>query len=532
MIAGTTEDQKDTQTTLETPIEQPAVEKIIQQAPEKVVEKNNEPPVLFLTQEQIAPLFGKYYADKQKLFREKGALLTLKGADTNQETDKNLSDLLTEPMTEKDTLEVAHVDGLLRCLVGLEPALKSTLGIFPVYSAEDCKRMLEEAAYEQLIKDPAYQEFLPATQPLEDTSRSNPEYQKRVQQAQKLRAFAQRNLKESGLDAKTIYLHYLNSIADSKEMLLGNTKESKLDIMECTQCIFPFNEKDYHFTGAIVHLVDNLESKTAFIEFYNSLGGNIPKEYGDALKTFFVEKGYKIEEKTISKHEQRNLDCGIFMATRLVEAALRFKKVVFESRLKEITDTISKQKYDEILRAIRHEYSILLSTAGYETPITDDLKAHLKKQQQKFTHPQSEEESDDVSLLLNFLSETDWESIIFYAALMGTGLFLSWPIVSPILTTMATAFTFNALATIVMGGGIFGFGLVLFEFLEECLKPEEPMHVCLPPEILSEENIFPELERNAPTMLNQFGNTLRQEEAKKQVNIIEQEKSQTITLGA
>lgn len=311
---------------------------------------------------------------------------------------------MEEPIESDSLYSDEQITYLAQHWIGSYPELQNEVGVLPILDitspARDLNRAgntyfkaVEDPIYDEISRHPAYQNIAPDMSiKLPDPSKMSVEDKliadERAARELYLRDIANQMVSMQLKPGNMVKI-YLESVLEAQDhSFLKNIHKNFLPInaenfhQECQQIILPIgNRNNNHYTVAVIHFSQNAQGrKCAHIDYYNSLGPDLPETYRNQLIEYFMGKGYETDYYCISSRERPDQigeehNCGNFVICKSLDMALENKGIreqnphlgpVFLSQL-------NSSNYERVFIHLRILNAFLLQSAGFQAPIAPDL---------------------------------------------------------------------------------------------------------------------------------------------------------------
>lgn len=300
---------------------------------------------------------------------------------------------------EDDSLfDAEHVNGILRYLVGKRPHFADNVAIFPVYNPDAFYRLAQDLVVSKMLQLPKYKHLVKDKTPLIEISeclgdedlleQRNAEEAFRNEQDNQANEIAGTLLAEIGMTTDVMLQWYLDSIAKNPTSLVGNKTNPLLHFADCSQFVIPFRKDENHYTVAVVNCVsDEEDSGIANIQYYDSLGDDLPESEAEQLCDFFRDQNFdEVNYDCVSVKEQREgHNCGIFAAFKAID--LLNDNTEQEERLIPNLEIILESEYCALFNYFRNRVVEMLRKSGCNIALSDELVQTLKSEQEARDKP-------------------------------------------------------------------------------------------------------------------------------------------------
>ena len=288
---------------------------------------------------------------------------------------------------EEDSLfEAEHVDGILRYLIGKDPRLANTVGIFPTFNPDAFFRQACDTVVNKIKQDPRFKKLVKDPTPLIEVSdcagfpdllaQRNAEERFRDQQDNEANEHAKRILSENGITRDNLFALYLQAIVNGENTKLGNKTNPHLPLANCTQFIIPIRQNN-HYTVAVANC--DVEESSANIEYYNSFGSDLNENDKNQLVIALCDMGFdNVEFDCVSERQQKEGDghnCGLFAAFKGFDLAAENT-----GSHKRVLEGFEKE-YDAFFRYLRNRATEMLRESGCNIALSEELVALIKQDQ-------------------------------------------------------------------------------------------------------------------------------------------------------
>lgn len=292
--------------------------------------------------------------------------------------------------------DAEHLEGIIRSLVAARPHLYLNVGVFPVFNVDAMQMQAKDLVVNKILADPEYQYLVKDSEPLAERSliahfpqllaERDEEELLRNQQDQEVNQLAEQLLSDNEMNQEhSFFRWHLEAIAFSEHSFLGNVRNKQLLFGHCEQFIIPFrqvSDEGCHYTVAVVNCSQENGQAKAWIQYYDSCGYDLEEQYQEQLVNFFCDDmGYdEVQYDCISQRDQKDkINCSIFAGLKAIDIAN--ENVNNDERF--IKD-LNARNYAERLLYFRIKIADLLSQAGYNIEIAEELTEADKRQQARF----------------------------------------------------------------------------------------------------------------------------------------------------